>query len=189
MKNIQSLLLIAIVLLVSACDPNVLSRKEAEHIIRKGTRFPHVIEYEIDRSNFYEAGFAVHSNLDEEGYLVVKQTTDFANIGQIELISFTDKAKPYLLPTSDEKLKNHLQRIKLADEDFGEIIAIRSYDDGKSATVEFTTNIINLTPFATMFPRKVDIVTIPNKAEFELKEDGWHWVNKSEFEARNQIRF
>jgi hypothetical protein len=149
------------------CGPKELSKADAERIIRKELQFPRVKEFSIFRTELDQARIVLNSNLDEEGLLTVSQ--DISN----PMIEFTEKAKPYLLPTSEADEAMQVQKVKLADEDLVEVTGIKTSEDGKTAVVEFTTALTNLTPFADLLPHKVKESTNAHEAYFTLYDDGW----------------
>lgn len=175
MKKTYSIVLVAICLqiVMAGCGPKELSRADAERIIRKELQFPRVKDYSVFRTELAQARTAFNSNLDEEGLLTVNQ--DVSN----PMIEFTEKARPYLLPTSEEDQAMKVQKVKLADEDLLEVTGIKTSEDGKTAVVEFTTALTNLTPFANLLQGKVKESTANNEAYFTLYDDGWRMEKHS----------
>jgi len=153
-----------------SCSTNELTREEAAQILKQG--FPKPYEFELYMTVPEQAKLALDSDLDEKGYMTIQRLQKFEDIGK-PFIYFTDKAKPYLLETSEEDVKKGIQRVKLADEEFGEITGLKINGDEKTAIVEYTTTLKNLTPFVELMPRKIKKTTATNKAKFSLYDDGW----------------
>ena len=63
------------------------------------------------------------------------------------IISFTDKAKPFLLPVTDEDKKSKVQKVKIADEDLEEITGVQMLDGNKQAVVEYRTSYKHILRF------------------------------------------
>lgn len=169
-KNFQLLSLIS--LLLVSCESKELSREEAASAIKKEMKYPIVLDFDVYRAEPTQARLAFDSNLEEEGFVIVQRTQELKDIGK-PMIDFSEKAKPFLLQTSDDALAQHIQKVKLADEDFVEITGIKTGDDGKTAVVEYTTSITNISPFSALLPRKLKKTTTTNKANFVLYDDGW----------------
>lgn len=123
---------------MTGCGQKELSRSDAERMIREELKFPRAMDHSIFLAEPEQARIALSSNLDEDGFLNVKQDASGNPI-----VEFTEKAKPYLLPTSKEDQAMHIQKVKLADEDLVEVTGIQKSGDGKTAIVEFTTGLQN----------------------------------------------
>ena len=179
MKRISGLLLTAIGLLLVSCGSKELTREDAARIIQKEMAYPVAVDYDVHRAVPMQAKIAFDSNLEEEGFIVVQRTQEAKDIGN-PLIDFTEKAKPFFLPTSNEALSDHIQKVKLADEEFVEVTGIKTSDDGKTAVVEYTTALKNPTPFTGLLARQMDRTTRTVKANFALYDDGWRMEKSSE---------
>lgn len=130
---------------------------------------PGPMDHSIFLAEPEQARIALSSNLDEDGFLNVKQ-----DAAGNTLVEFTEKAKPYLLPTSEDDRAMHIQKVKLADEDLVEVTGIQTSTDGKTAIVEFTTALQNFTPLNDLLSRKLTEKKAGNKVNFTLYDDGWH---------------
>lgn len=169
MKKTYCILFVTIGLqmVMVSCGPKELSRADAERIIRKELQFPRVVDYSVFCTELDQARIAFNSTLDEDGLLTVSQ--DIRN----PMIVFTEKAKPYLLPTPEADQAMHIQKVKLADEDLVEVTGIQTRSDGKTAVVEFTTTLTNFTPLNALLSRKLKETNAINKVSFALYDDGW----------------
>lgn len=152
------------------CSTNELTRDKATETLKED--FPKPYEFKLYRSIPEQAKLAFDSDLEEQGLIIVERVQRAVDVGK-PLIHFTDKAKPYLLKTSEEDLKRDIQIVKIADEEFGEVTGIKRDATGTVATVEYTTHLKNLTPFANLMPRKIKKTTATNTATFSLYDDGW----------------
>jgi hypothetical protein len=159
-------------LLLAGCNSNKeLTREEALNLIQQGKNYPKVIDYDLYCGDPKYAKKAMDAGLESQGFVTVKRTQKLAEVGS-PLIHFTDKAKPYLLPTPSGDKSSHIQKLKLGDEALVEITGIKTGPSGKDAVVEYTTAYKNLTPFAVLAATNLEQQAI-RKANFTLYDDGW----------------
>jgi hypothetical protein len=170
-------LLFAASLTMAGCSSNKeLSREEALKLIKEGERYPKVIDYDLYLSDPEFAKKAIYAGLEDQGLLTVQRTQKLADIGN-PLIGFTDKAKPYLLPTSDEDKMMDIQKVKIADQDLVEVTNIQTMEDGKQAIAEYKTAYKNINGFSAL--TKTNYKKSANhKAYFMLYDDGWRLEKK-----------
>jgi hypothetical protein len=162
--------------LMSGCSSKELSREEASEIIKKEMQFPKVVEYDILCGDPVYARKVIDAGLEEQGLVTVQRTQKLKDVGQ-PLISFTDKAKPYLLPTPEKDKKFEIQKVKIADEKFENVTGIQMSGGGKNAVAEYTTVYKNISDFSALINRdynKPDTL----KAYFDLYDDGWRLEKK-----------
>ena len=157
------------------CSTNELTREKAADILKED--FPRPYKFKLYVSIPEQAKLAIDSDLEEQGLITVDHVQRAVDVGK-PFIHFTDKAKPYLLETPEENLKDDIQLIKIGDEEFGEVTGIKSEANGESATVEYTTELKNITPFASLMPKKIKKTTATNKAKFSRYDDGWRLEQK-----------
>jgi hypothetical protein len=157
------------------CSTNELTRDKAADILKKD--FPKPYEFKLYTSVPEQAKLAFDSELEEQGLITVVRVQEVADIGK-PFIHFTEKAQPYLLETSEEDIRRNIQIVKIADVEFGEVTGVKSDASGKTAIVEFTTELTNLTPFAGLMPRKIKKTTANNTATFSLYDDGWRLAGR-----------
>ncbi|WP_139235654.1 hypothetical protein [Mucilaginibacter polytrichastri] len=76
------------------------------------------------------------------------------------------------MPTPEEDRKYKIQKVRLADEDMGEITAIIPDKSNNTAIVEYTTVYKNISPFAVLVKKELGK---PDKKEayFALSDNGW----------------
>jgi hypothetical protein len=158
-------------LLILGCTSKELSREEASRLIRQQGRYPKVIDYDIYCSDPKYAKKAIDAGLESEGLVTVQRTQRLADVGN-PLISFTERAKPYLLATPPKDKAADVQKVKLADADLVEVTGVQTVNDGKNAIVEYTTAYKNLTPFSVLASTNFKQQT-SRKANFSLYDDGW----------------
>jgi hypothetical protein len=166
MRRLSVVILLALI----GCSSDNLSRESAAEILRKD--FPRPYVFKVYTAVPQQAKIATESTLEADGLINVERVQKLADVGK-PFISFTEKARPFLLETSEEDRKENIQNVKIGDEEFGEVTGIKLSGDGKSAVVEYTANLENITPFASIMPRKITKTTTTNKAKFGLYDDGW----------------
>lgn len=166
MKRLSVVILLALI----GCSSNDLSRESAAEIL--GKDFPRPYVFKVYTAVPQQAKIATESTLEADGLIKVERVQKLVDAGK-PFIFFTEKAQPFLLETSEADQKENIQNVKIGDEEFGEVTGIKLSGDGKSAIVEYTTNLKNVTPFASIMPRKITKTTTANKAKFALYDDGW----------------
>lgn len=169
-KTANILVVLSIVL---SCSPNNLDKKTAEELIIKKYQYPKVISCYIFQGDPGHARELIEEGLEKRGYVSVKRT----DVGS-PLVYFNDPAKPYLLETTAEDKKDHIQRVKMADEKFDRIIAIKSNVSEKRAIVEYNT-IRYTTPFVLNRNGKITVEK-KNKAYFYLTDQGWKIIDQDD---------
>ncbi len=163
-------------LLITGCSKNELDREKAMAILQDG-HYPQVIDYNIFCNDPEYGSRAIDAGLEDAELVTVKRKVKLIDFGKEPIISFTEKARPYLLKTSAEDRKSWVQKVKLADEELVEVTGILLDASGKTATIEYTTSFKNVTPFAKL--DKGDYTKIAtHQATFAKYDDGWRWERK-----------
>lgn len=170
MKNILNLLTAAI-FLISCNSGEKLDRETAFMLLQDNNVFPKAITYNIFTTDPNFAKRMIDAGLEDSGLLTVQRTQKLDDVGK-PLISFTQKAEPYLIPQTKEDRDDKIQRVKIADEVLQEVTGIQVKDGGKQATVEFKTAFENITPFSVLSKSELDKEKT-KKANFVLYDDGW----------------
>lgn len=170
MKKLAILITIYAVIL-GGCTSKELSREEAFKLIQQGKNYPQLLDYDIYCGDPQHAKKVIDAGLEAQGLLTVQRTQKLGDIGS-PLIHFTDKARAYLLPTSESNKSSNIQKVKVADEELVEVTGIKTGQLGKDAVVEFTTAYKNLTPFSVLVPTNFK-QQATRKANFALYDDGW----------------
>ncbi|MDI6033367.1 hypothetical protein QLS91_09805 [Flavobacterium sp. LB2P84] len=176
MKKLSCILTVAI-MTMTGCNTKNLDEKTAVELIIKEYRYPRVLDYDIYRSDPQHARKVRQSGLEEKGLVTVLRTQKLKDIGA-PLIHFTDAAKPYFLLTSEDDKKSNIQKVKIADEEFGTIIDIKIWNFGKMAIVGYST-VRNNTIFGSLL-RKGSSTIKQHKAHFLLTQNGWQIMKKSD---------
>lgn len=161
---------------IVACFSNDLSRDKAMEILKKDGDYLKVVDFDISCGDPQRAAKVLEAGLETQGLLTVRRTQKLMDAGK-PLINFTDKAKPYLLPTPEKDQEYHIQKVKLADESLLEVTGIKMGANKKKAMVEYTTTYKNITPFAALV--KTDFKEVKkNKKYFSWYDDGWRLEKK-----------
>lgn len=158
-------------LFFAGCGPKELTREQAFQILKTDYPYPQIYDYEVFCSDPEHAIKAVDIGLESNGLVTVTKTQTLSEIGK-PLIHFSDKAKPYLLPVSEEDKAIDVQKVKIADQDLVEISGIKLEHDGKSALVEYKIAYKNLTPFSSLVEHDLK-QPVTRKAYLSLYDDGW----------------
>ncbi|TDE52692.1 hypothetical protein [Flavobacterium sp. GT3P67] len=176
MKKLSYILIIAIITVIG-CTTETLKDKTVIELIRKEYHYPRIIDYDIYCSDPEHAQKVLKSGLEEKGMVTVKRTQELKDIGS-PLIYFTDAAKPYFLITSEDDKKSDIQKVKIADEEFGKIEDIKIWNSGKMAIVTFSSVRKN-TIFGELL-RKASPIIKQHKAYFLLTQNGWQIMDQSD---------
>jgi len=171
------------VILLTACSSNELDRAKALQLIREKKIYPKIITYEVYTADPIYARRAMEAGLENFGMLTVQRTQKLMDIGK-PLISFTDKANPYLLNTSEEDRKSAIQLVKIADQQLEDVTGLQLLEDEKHAVVEYQTSYKNITPFSVLSTLKLNQKE-SHKAYFSLYDDGWRLEEKDEGNYKN----
>ena len=174
MKKLTIIFLIAS--LMGGCtSKKELSKEEASKIIKQDKQYPRVIDYEIYCSDPVYAKKVIDAGLQEQGLVTVQHNQQIKDVGK-PLIKFTDKAKPYLLPLSEDDKKTDIQKVKIADEELVDVTNIQTIEEGKKAIAEYTTAYKNINGFSAL--TKINNQSATHKAYFSLFDDGWKLEKK-----------
>lgn len=159
------------IILFASCNFERLDRDKALQLIRDQKVYPKVISYNIFIADPLFARRMLDAGLESSGLLTVQRTQNLMDAGN-PIISFTDKAKPFLLPLSESDRKDNIQLVKIADEDLDEITGVQMLDGDKKAVVEYTTSFKNISPFSALSKLKLNEKKT-YKVNFSLYDDGW----------------
>ncbi|MBT2564678.1 hypothetical protein J7E50_19600 [Pedobacter sp. ISL-68] len=157
-------------LLLSGCNNKVeLKKEEALQLILTQLKYPKVIDYDIYCSDPVHAKKLLHAGFVTNGIVTVQKTQKFKDIGS-PLIGFTDKARPYLLPTPEKDKTLDIKKVKIADEVITDVKIIETVD--QTTKVEYTTGYENITPFAALL--KTDLQkSRKHTVHFVSSDKGW----------------
>ena len=115
------------------------------------------------------------AGLDKGGLVTVSQTQKLSEVGK-PLIQFSLKTQSYLLSTPEKDKALGMQKVKLADEDIGEIISIGDDKNTNSKVVEYTTGYKNISPFAALVNQDFT-ATKTHKAYLSIHDGSWQIEN------------
>jgi hypothetical protein len=135
--------------------------------------YPHVLETVIFCNSDTEVARVIKTGLVRDGFVTAQLEHTPADIGK-PLIYFTDKAAPYLLPTSETLKSFDEQKLKVAVEHFLGVVNIEISASGKNAVVDYMTVIKDPTPFSVLYREDIS-GQHPRRTFFTLKNDGWRW--------------
>jgi len=158
------------IFLIVACSSEKLDREKALKLLQENYKSQSAT-YNVFTSDPTYAKRMLDAGLESDGLLKVQRTQNLTNAGE-PLITFTEKGKPYLVPQTEEDKKDHIQRVKIADEAIEDVTGIQEVEGGKKVVVEYTTSYKNTTPFAKLSKLKLDAKE-SHKATFVLYDDGW----------------
>ena len=148
MKNFAVLLLVVPILLVG-CHSNKLNPATATSIIKKDLGYPKVLDYDIYCSDPSHVRKMRSADLEAKRLIVIHEHQKLRDAGS-PLVSFTEKAQPYLLPTSEKDKSLNIHKVKIAEEDIVEVSIIENGENGNVQLVEYTTAYTHVTPFAAL---------------------------------------
>jgi hypothetical protein len=171
MKKLTTLLPLLYLLLSGCNSKQELTREDAFRQIQQGKIYPKPIDYDLYCGDPKYAKKVIDAGLETQGFATVQRTQKLGEVGS-PLIHFTDKAKPYLQPTSPSDQSSNIQKVRIADEDLLEVTGVQTGTSGKNAVVEYKTVYKNLTPFAVLAPTDFK-QQATRKANFVLFDDGW----------------
>lgn len=167
---------IAVGVIVSSCGSKKLNQEEVARIFQEEKVYPKVMEYRVFCGNNETAEEMHDKGLDEQGLVTVKLNHTIEDVG-MPLISFTEKAKPYLVETESINKAIDMQKVKLADEYFHAVTDITTNAKGDRAEVVFTTSVRNKTPFMVLSQENKDSIQ-SRMTYFSMTKDGWKWDGK-----------
>lgn len=171
MKPSFSLAIAASFLLLSGCNSQNLTREKALELITKQYPYPSVKGYYIFTDDPASSQAVIDAGMAANGYITVDKKL---SLKRHPIITFTDKAKPFLLPVEEKEKADFIQRLRIAQEDIIDVTGIRLLGQGKKAIVEYTTQYKDLTPFAVLEKDKLITGKVNNrKAYLSLYDDGW----------------
>ena len=130
-------ILTTVILIITGCQPKKLDEKLATAIIIEKKHYPIIVDHDVFCNDPAHAYTIFKSGLIEKGLVKVLQSKTLGDT--TSFVSFTAAAKPYLLPTSKADKIYKIQRVKVADEEFGAITAIRIMSSGNKAVVAYNT--------------------------------------------------
>lgn len=187
-KKLNFICSVILLVLFSSCSSK-LERDKAKEMIISKNQFPKVItdqlQYGERMSNTSVQGWGI---FELENELVKKNVISFDFVRNEKDFLFSYSVYDCQLTLEGEKYKVNEKTnnegktfyiLKLAEENFGDITGIKQSEDNKSATVEYTTVINNVTPFGeVMGKQKFTNGKVNNHSViFSKYDDGWRISN------------
>ncbi|CAD0004813.1 MULTISPECIES: hypothetical protein [Flavobacterium] len=169
-----SYILTFVFIIVTGCTSKTLDEKLATELILEKNKYPRVVDHDIFCGDPSHAYTIFKSGLVEKGFVKVLQSKKFGDT--TSFISFTIAAKPYLQPTPKDDKISKIQRVKVADEEFGAIKEIRMMSSGNKAIVEYTT-IRRKNIFAAAMKNGLKD-TLNHEVYFIQSDGGWQLLDK-----------
>lgn len=173
MKKLPYILTV-VILIITGCQPKKLDEKLATAIILEKNHYPTIVDHNIFCNDPVHAYTIFKSGLVEKGFVKVLQSKKFGDT--TSFVSFTDAAKPYLLPTSKDDKRYKIQRVKVANEEFGAIAAIRIMSSDNKAIVTYNT-VRRKNVFAVAVKNGLRD-TLNYEVYFIRNDDGWKIMDK-----------
>ncbi|MFB5946395.1 hypothetical protein [Albibacterium profundi] len=168
MKVVFTLCLLSL-FFVSCDSSEKLSKETAMTLLQEQDSYPKPLIEDIYIGDPEDAKRLLDLDLEEEGLVSIQTSQKLSEVGG-PLITFTEKAQPYLVESEGNDPK--IQQVKIADEEIVEIVNIQTADDGKSAIVEYRTSFENETPFAGLTRVDLEEENV-RTANFVLSDEGW----------------
>jgi hypothetical protein len=164
-------LILLICIIVTACSKKELTKDEAMVLLTKEKGYPRTMDFEVFTADPVHAKRLLDANLENEGYVTIKKTQKLGEIGN-PLISFTEKAKSFLLPVTAEDEKISVQKVRIADENVVEVKSIVKDNHTGAVEVRYVTNLTNATPFSVLIKN----IDKPKELLATFKNDGEKWI-------------
>ena len=187
-KRLKFICTIILLLAFSSCSSK-LERDKAKEIIISKYQFPQLITDQLQfgerMSNTSVQGwgkFELENELVKKNVIsfdFVRNERDFLFSYSVYDCQLTLEGEKYKMKEKTSNDGKTFYIVKLAEENFGDITGIVQSDDNKTATVEYTTIINNVTPFGQVMGRnKLQEGKINNHSvSFTKYDDGWRITN------------
>lgn len=174
--NRQSFILYILLVSMIRCGTEKLEESQVEYILKQEKVYPAVVEYRLYCNDTETAKQLHKKGLAEQGLVTANLSHAQIDVGK-PLISFTEKATPYLLATSDTLKSIDVQKVKIGEEQFDKVMQIQYSPNGTRALVTYATHVDQITPFAAMLERPLDGEQV-RTTSFTRTDNGWEWDKK-----------
>jgi len=125
-----------------------LEKDTVKKLLEQTGKYPHTHTYEIYFKDSEDGRRAVDAGLEKEGYVNVQRNRKSGDNTR-PVITFTEKAKPYLLEPDKGQLSS-VQKVSIAKEVLGEIVDLQVDKEKKQAKTIYTTQFTDISPFARL---------------------------------------
>jgi hypothetical protein len=167
MKKVLTILISSILILASCSSKETLDPETALLVLMEQNIYPKSLNEDIYIGDPADARRLLDAGLEDAGLITVQRTQKLMEVGE-PLISFTEKAEPYLLPGKDDRI----QQIKIADEEIDQVTRVQMVEGEGRAVVEYTTTFKNISPFSRLLKMELNEGGV-HKVDFVLYDDGW----------------
>jgi len=171
MKKIVLSCLLLSCLLIAGCSD--LSDSAVEKILAEEKVYPKDVEVVLFRNTETDVQRLIETGLVKEGFVTAQAKHTVDDVGK-PLIHFTDKATPYLIPTSDTLKSFDEQRIRAGVEYLERVVKIEMNPSGNKALVDYITIVKDQTPFAVLYAGDLN-AEHERRTSFSRTEKGWQW--------------
>jgi len=158
-------------LILTGCSG--LSENQVEQILTEKQVYPKIVESVVFCNDGHTAEKVIAAGLVRDGFVTAQLKHTAADIGK-PLVYFTDKAKPYLLPTSDTLRSFDAQKIRVATEYLARVVKVEVSASGNSAVVDYVTVIKDQTPLAVLYGQDLG-GEHPRRTFFTRANGAWEW--------------
>ncbi len=149
---------------------------EVRRALDQTKAYPVIIEHRVSCNDVQVCKRMDELGLTTQGLVTAKLTPTTDDIGK-PILFFTEKAEPYLLATSDTLKSFYYQKVKVADEVFGEVLRIQYDKVARRAIITYTTVLTNMTPFAPLVRYDLNAMRV-RETSFIQTKNGWQWEKK-----------
>ncbi|WP_432221799.1 hypothetical protein ACRASX_14880 [Flavobacterium sp. TMP13] len=177
MKN-SLLIVLSVSFFWMGCTEKKLDQKTAQEMIVSELQFPIIGDYDLFCNDPQHAKRVIDLGLEKQGLVTVKRTLKI--LDPSPLVSFTNRAAPFLLETSSEDKSYSIHKVKVWEEHFGQITSIITNTTKNVTIVDYTVLRTN-TVFAVLYGRDLK-KEMQRTAYFYLSENGWKIVKRADVE-------
>jgi hypothetical protein len=171
MKKTGGYCLLLTCLVIIGC--NDLDDVPVEKILTEENVYPKYVEVVLFRNTEADVKRLIEKGLVKEGLVTTQAKHTIDDIGK-PLIYFTEKATPYLLPTSDTLRSFDDQRVRVGVEHLLRVVKIDVNPGGNKALVDYFTIVKEQTPFSVLYPGDLN-VEHERRTSFSRTDKGWQW--------------
>lgn len=159
------------ILLITACSEEKLDERKAFQLIEQSRQYPRLIAYTINTADPNQVGKLINTEPVKSRLITIEEPHSLGEMGNT-LITFTEKAAPYLLPPTSQDSSRGVRRVKIAREELSGVSDIKILNEGNNAFAEYQTVYKNVSPFSVMLPGDFKKKK-SHKAYFFLKDSHW----------------
>lgn len=171
----QATYVLILVTLAFGCEKGRLDDADvARTLVTREKIYPRTVEYRMYCNSTETARMVHDKGLTELGLVTAQLSHTVDDVGKA-LVFFTKKAEPYLLETSDTLRSIDVQNIKIAVEQFDQVVDIQYSSDSRRAVVTYAIRMEDITPFAVVLEKPPSTGKQLRQTDFILTSEGWQW--------------